>query len=110
MPVIRFPRPSTPAARMVQVEAFARSRALSVRFAGQPTAAVRWAREAAPIDVDLALAADATLDLIAVRRIVIEAEQSGDRERAIRMQAVAARIHATIQDIGRTQRVRGWRA
>lgn len=109
MTVIRFPRPSTPAAMMATVETFARSRALSVRFAGDPVAAVKWAMSAAQSDVDLALTADAALDLITVKRSVIEAEKAGEHERAMRLQAAAARIYSEIANTGKRHRVRGWR-
>ena len=94
---------------MAQVETFARSKALSARFRNDPAGAVRWAMSASSIEVDLALAADTTLDLIAMKRMSVEAEKAGDRERAMRLQAVAARLNVDLQNTGKRNRVRGWR-
>lgn len=109
MAVIRFPRPSTPAAQRAQAEAFARPRSLSHRFAGDPVAAVKWAMGASRAEVDLALTADAVLDLLTVKRSILEAEKSGEHEKAMRLQAAAARIYVEIQNTGKRHRVRGWR-
>lgn len=109
MPVVRFPCPSTPAAKIAGLENFARSKALSVRFAGQPAAAVRWARDASPTEVDLALTADDVLNLIAVRRLIADASQKGDSKQAMQLEAVAARLFVAINTTGRKHRIRGWR-
>lgn len=111
MSVVRFPRASkpTPLEGLGILENFARTRALSCRFKNNPVAAVKWSMQAKQIDVELALAADIALEIIAVKRLSIEADERGDRERAMQLRSVAARLNIEIQATGKRHRVRGWR-
>lgn len=108
MPVIPFPTPNSKPADLARSRAVARELALSVRFKGRPADAARWALTAPPADVDAALAADDTLELIRARRALRKALKAGDAETVAKLRPVIARLCARIHEIGKRHRVKGW--
>lgn len=108
MPMVPFPTPNATSADLARAVAAVRPLALATRFRGRPADAARWALTASPDEADMALAADSTLALARLRRALRRALRAGDLDTAHHLRPAVARLQASITEVARKHRVRGW--